>query len=138
MRVSSFDLGQRLIMRIAFSTLYPLLIAFTGFGFAALLSERALKLLKAQDKAALVDALARTRLLTLFAAGLFVVLLLWQQVIAWIFIGCAYLVLASYAALRLQRLYLPPNVSGRLLAAHFAAALGVVVCALIFLTRTLG
>src|SRR6516225_12293604 len=125
-------------MRIAMSTLYPLLIAFAGFALAALLSERALKLLKPQDKAALLEAFARTRLLTLFATGLFVVLTLWQQLIAWIFIGCAYVALAGCAALRLQRLYLPANAAGRLLAAQFAAALGVVVCALIFVTRTLG
>ena len=125
-------------MRIAMSTLYPLLIAFAGFALAALLSERALKLLKPQDKAALLDAFAPTRLLTLFAVGVFIVLMLWQQVIAWIFIGCAYVVLPGCAALRLQRLYLPANAAGRLLAAQFAAALGVVVCALIFVTRTLG
>ena len=125
-------------MRIAMSTLYPLLIAFAGFALAALLSERALKLLKPQEKAALLDAFARTRLFALFAAGLFIALMLWQQVIAWIFIGCAYVVLPGCAALRLQRLYLPANAAGRLLAAQFAAALGVVVCALIFVTRTLG
>lgn len=125
-------------MRIALSTLYPLLIAFAGFALAALLSERALKLLKPQEKAALLDAFAWTRLLNLLAAGLFIVLMLWQQVIAWIFIGCAYIILPGCAALRLQRLYLPANAAGRLLAAQFAAAVGVVVCALIFVTRTLG
>lgn len=125
-------------MRIAMSTLYPLFITFAGFALAALLSERALKLLKPQEKAALLDAFARTRLLKLFAVGLFIVLMLWQQVVAWIFIGCAYVVLTGYTALRLQRLYLPANAAGRLLAAQFAAALGVVVCALIFVTRTLG
>jgi hypothetical protein len=114
------------------------LIAFTGFAIAALLSERALKLLKPQEKAALLDAFAQTRLFALFAAGLFIALMLWHQVIAWIFIGCAYVVLPGCAALRLQRLYLPANAAGRLLAAQFAAALGVVVCALIFVTRTLG
>ena len=124
-------------MRIAISTLYPLLIAFVGFALAALLSERALTLLKPQEKAALLDAFARARLLTLFVAGLFIVLMLWHQVIAWIFIGCAYVVLPGYAALRLQRLYLPANAAARLLAAQFAAALGVLVCALIFVTRTL-
>ena len=124
-------------MRTDLSTLYPLFIAFAGFALAALLSERALKLLKPEDKVALLDAFARTRLLTLFAAGLFIGLTLWHPAIAWIFIGCAYVVLSGWAALRLQRLYLPARVASKLLAGQIAAAVGVVVCALIFVTRTL-
>ena len=55
---------------------YPLVFALAGFVASALLSERALTLMDADAKAALIDSSSRTRLLSLLAIGVFLALVL--------------------------------------------------------------
>src|SRR5580658_6315621 len=117
--------------------LYPLFIALTGFAVAALLQERAISQMQPDAKAALVDASARTRLLNIFVAALFLGLLLWRPIIGWAFIGVAYICLAGRSLIRVDRLNLPGPISRLLKAAHLIVALGMLICACIFVIRTL-
>jgi hypothetical protein len=65
---------------------YPLFIALGAFGVAALLSERAISLMQPDAKAALVDASARTRVLNILVAAVFIGLLLWHPIAGWVFL----------------------------------------------------
>ena len=116
---------------------YPLFIALTGFGVAALLSSRALSLMEPDAKAALVDASASTRILTILVAAVFIALIIWRPVVAWAFLGAAYICLAVRSILRLQRLNLPVSISRLLHAANFTACLGMSICACIYELRAL-
>jgi hypothetical protein len=60
---------------------YPLFIALAGFVIAALLSERALSLMHPDAKVALINASARTRLLNILVAAVFVGLIVWRPMI---------------------------------------------------------
>jgi hypothetical protein len=66
---------------------YPLFIALAAFVVAALLSERAISLMQPDAKAALVDASARTRLLNILVAAVFLGLILWRPIVGWGFLG---------------------------------------------------
>jgi hypothetical protein len=116
---------------------YPLLLALAGFVAAALLSERALVYMDAGAKAALIDALSRTRLLTLLVMALFVVLVLWRPLFGWTFLGLAYLGLGARSLLRLRRLNLPPRSSRLILIGNVTAVAGITLCAFIFALRAL-
>lgn len=116
---------------------YPLFIVLAGFVIAALLSTRALSLMQPEAKAALVDASAPTRLLNILVATVFVGLIIWRPVVAWAFLGVAYIGLAVRSALRLQRLNLPDSISRLLHAANLTACAGMLICACIFELRAL-
>jgi hypothetical protein len=116
---------------------YPLFIALAGFVVAALLSQRALSLMQPDAKVALMNASARTRLLTILVAAAFVVLIIWRPVVAWAFLGIAYLWLAVRSILRVQTLHLPIAISRLLNAANLTACVGMVICAGIFGLRAL-
>src|SRR5450755_2775127 len=83
--------------------------SLAGFVAASLLSVRALALMDASAKAALMDTLSSTRLLSLLVAGVFVVLILWRPLLGWAFLGFAYLGLGLRSVVRLRRLNLPPR-----------------------------
>jgi hypothetical protein len=116
---------------------YPLFIALAGFVVAAFLSERALSLMQPDAKAALVDASARTRLLTIIVAAVFLGLILWRPVVAWAFLGVAYVSLGVRSIPRVQRLNLPVSISRLLHAANLTACVGMIVCACVFELRAL-
>lgn len=114
---------------------YPLFIAFAGFVAASLLSRRALALMDASSKAALLDSLVSTRLLSLLAAGAFVALVLWRPLFGWVFLGCAYLGLGVRSLARLRQLSLPPRSARLILIGNLTAVAGIALCALIFALR---
>lgn len=114
---------------------FPLLIALAGAAASALLSERAFALMRPDDKAALVDASARTRMLILLVVALFVALMLWRPFVAWVFLGCSYLGLGVRMVIRLRRLGLPPAASRFLLTGQLLGAGGIVVCSVIYALR---
>jgi hypothetical protein len=116
---------------------YPLFIALAGFVVAALLSGRALSLMQPDAKAALVDASAPTRLLNILVAAVFVGLIIWRPIIAWAFLGVAYISLAVRSILRVQHLNLPVSISRLLHAANLTACVGMFICASIFELRAL-
>jgi hypothetical protein len=102
-----------------------------------LLSVRALALMDASAKAALMDTLSSTRLLSLLVAGVFVVLILWRPLLGWAFLGFAYLGLGLRSVVRLRRLNLPPRSARLILIGNLTAVAGITVCALIFVLRAL-
>jgi len=116
---------------------YPLLIALGGFVVSALLSQRALSLMQPEAKVALIDASARTRLLSILVAAMFVGLIIWRPVVAWAFLGVAYFGLAVRSILRVQHLHLPTSNARLLHAANLTACVGMVICASIFELRAL-
>jgi hypothetical protein len=125
-------------MRAAMLNFYPLFIVLAGFLVAALLSERAISQMHPDAKAALVDATARTRLLTIPVVALFLGLLLWRPIVGWIFLGVAYVCLAGRSIIRVQHLDLPVSIARRLQSAHLVFALGMFICAGIFALRAVG
>jgi hypothetical protein len=116
---------------------YPLFIALAGFVVAALLSQRALSLMQPDAKVALVDASARTRLLSILVAAVFVGLVIWRPIVAWGFLGVAYICLGVRSILRVQHLKLPVSISRLLHTANVTACVGMLVCACIFELRAL-
>jgi len=116
---------------------YPVLIAVVGFIASALLTERALSLLQAEAKAALVDSSRSTRLLNLLVIAIFAALIFWRPLVAWVFIGCSFLALGVRSVFRLRRLGLPMTPSRLILAGNTLAVGGIVACALICALRTL-
>ena len=116
---------------------YPLLIALAGFVIAALLSERALSLMQPEAKVALMDGSARTRLLSILVATVFVGLIIWRPVVAWAFLGVAYICLAVRSIPRVQHLKLPVPISRLLHIANLTACVGMIICASIFELRAL-
>ena len=130
----SLDGGE---VAVPIENAYPLTFALLGLVLASLLSERALRLLPADAKAALVDASARTRSLFLLVTVTFIALLLWRPLIAWLFVGCAYLGLGVRSYFRLRRLALPPKPSCLVLLGNVAAVLGIAVTAAEFALRAL-
>jgi hypothetical protein len=116
---------------------YPLFIALAGFVVAALLSQRALSLMQPDAKAALVDASAPTRLLNILVAAVFIGLIIWRPVVAWAFLGAAYVGLAVRSIPRVQHLNLPVSISRLLHAANLAACVGMLICACLFELRAL-
>lgn len=116
---------------------YPLFIALAGFVVAALLSQRALSLMQPDAKIALMEASASTRLITILVAAVFVGLIIWRPVVAWVFLGIAYFGLAVRSILRVQRLHLPVSISSLLHAANLTACVGMVICACIYVLRAL-
>jgi hypothetical protein len=116
---------------------YPLFLALAGFVASALLAERALGFMDAGAKAALIDSLSRTRLLTLLVLGLFLALVLWRPLFGWPFLGFAYLGLGARSLLRLRRLNLPPRSARLILIGNMTAVLGITLCAFLFALRAL-
>jgi hypothetical protein len=116
---------------------YPLFIALAGFVVAALLSERVLSLLQPDAKVALVDAAASTRLLNILVAAVFVGLIIWRPVVAWAFLGVAYIGLAVRSIIRVQHLNLPVSISRLLHTANLTACVGMLICACIFELRAI-
>jgi hypothetical protein len=116
---------------------YPLFIAMAGFVVAALLSERALSLMQPDAKVALVDASAPTRLINILVAALFIGLIIWRPVVAWAFLGVAYICLPVRSIRRVQHLNLPVSISRLLHAANLTASVGMLICACIFELRAL-
>ena len=116
---------------------YPLFFALAGFVAAALLSERALALMDAGAKAALIDSLSSTRLLTLLVLGVFLGLVLRRPLFGWAFLGFAYLGLGARSLLRLRRLNLPPRSARLILMGNMTAVVGIALCAFIFALRAL-
>jgi hypothetical protein len=118
-------------------TYYPLIIALVGFGVAALVSERALSLMQADAKLALVAASASTRLLSILVAAVFIGLILWRPPVAWAFLGIAYIGLGVRSIPRVRRLNLPVSTARLLHSANLAACAGMVICAGIYELRAL-
>jgi hypothetical protein len=118
-----------------FNLYYPLFIALVGFGIATVLSERALKLLPADTKSALIDAFAHVRWLNLFGAAVFLVLLIWRVRVAWIVLALEYTALGIWSATKAHRLNLPGAVAKRLITAMLARSLGLAICAVIYVVR---
>ena len=116
---------------------YPLLIALAGFVIAAVLSERALSLMQPDVKVALMDASAPTRLLNILVAVVFVGLIIWRPVVAWAFLGVAYICLAVRSILRVRYLKLPLAISRLLHIGNLTACVGMIICACIFELRSL-
>jgi hypothetical protein len=116
---------------------YPLFIALAGFVVAALLSQRALSQMQPGAKVALMDASASTRILTILVAALFVGLIIWRPIVAWAFLGVAYICLAVRSIPRVQHLNLPVSISRLLHAANLTASVGMLICACIFELRAL-
>jgi hypothetical protein len=116
---------------------YPLFIALIGFVVAALLSERALSLMQPEAKIALIDASASTRMLSILVAAVFVGLILWRPIVAWAFLGAAYVGLAVRSILRVRRLNLPLSISRILHTANLSACAGMLICACIYELRAL-
>jgi hypothetical protein len=114
---------------------YPLFIALVGFGVGTVLSERALALLPADTKGALIDAFSRVRWLNFAGAALFLVLMLWNLRIAWIVLALEYTTLGVWSALKAYRLKLPGAVAKRLITAMLARSLGLATCAVIYVVR---
>jgi hypothetical protein len=120
------------------TNVYPLLVALVGFVAGTLLTQRALALLDTTQKAALVEASARTRLYTLAVVVIFVALIFWRPFAGWVFLGICYLVLGVRSIFRLRRLALPPEPTRLVLIGNFAAVIGIACCAFIYAERTLG
>lgn len=116
---------------------YPLFFALAGFVAASLLSQRAVALMDAGAKAALIESLSSTRLLSLFVGGVFVALVLWRPLFGWTSLGLAYLGLGARSLRRLKRLNLPPRSARLILIGNLTAVVGVALCALIFALRAL-
>jgi hypothetical protein len=116
---------------------YPLFIALTGFVVAAALTQRALLLMQPDAKVALMDASASTRFLTILVTAVFIGLIIWRPVVAWVFLGVAYFCLAVRSIVRVQYLHLPTSISRLLQAANLTACFGMVICACIFGLRAL-
>jgi hypothetical protein len=116
---------------------YPVILALAGFIASTLLYQRALALMPAAAKAALIDSSSRTRILDLLAVGVFVALVLWRPLIGWVFLGCAYLGLGVRSYFRLKRLDLPPRAAHYLLIGNMCAVVGIASCAFIFALRAL-
>jgi hypothetical protein len=127
-------LGKRSTVLNAY---YPLFIALIGLFASALLSERALSLMQADAKAALIDSSRSTRLLNLLVMTTFAVLILWRPLVAWGFLGCSFLALGVRSLFRLRRLELPVIPSRLILAGNTLAVGGIVACAVIYALRTL-
>jgi hypothetical protein len=116
---------------------YPIFLALAGIAASALLTERALTLMPAEAKAALIDSSSRTRMLTLLIVGLFLVLVFWRPLVAWVFLGCGYLALGARSLPRLRRLALPPRAARLILIGNMTGVAGISLCAFIFALRTL-
>ena len=114
---------------------YPLLFVLAGYFAATLLYQRALPLLQAEAKAALVDASSSTRLLNVVVIGLFLALLLWRSPLAWVFLGCAYLALGIRSVFRLRRLNLPVPAGRLIFMGNASGVAGITLCAFIFALR---
>jgi hypothetical protein len=119
------------------SNAYPFIFALAGFVASALLTERALRLMPTDAKAALADSTSGTRLLNLLALGVFFALVLWRPLLSWAFFGCAYLGLGARSLSRLRRLELPPRAARLLLIGNVSAVAGIALCAFIFALRAL-
>jgi hypothetical protein len=122
---------------VPLSNVYPLFLALAGFVAAALLSQRALAFMDAGAKGALVDAMSRTRLLTLLVLAVFLMLVLWRPLFGWTFLGFAYLGLGARSLVRLRRLDLPPRSARLILIGNMTAVSGITLCAFIFALRAL-
>jgi hypothetical protein len=94
-------------------------------------------LMTADDKAALMNSSSSTKVLNLLVVGLFVALMLWRPLFAWIFLGCAYLGLGARSVVRLRRLKLPKVAARLVLIGNLAAVAGITLCASIFALRAL-
>ena len=116
---------------------YPLFFALAGFAAATLSYKRAVALMDADAKAALVDSSSHTNLLNLLAIGVFVALLFWRPLFGWVFLGCAYLGLGARSVIRLRRLNLPSQAARLILIGNLAAVTGIALCAFIFAVRAL-
>jgi len=119
------------------SVYYPFFIAFFGLIASALLSERALSLMQADAKVALMDSSASTRLLNLLVIVIVAGLMFWRPLVAWVFLGCSFFGLGVRSVFRLRRLRLPVTASRLILAGNILAVGGIVACALIYALRTL-
>jgi hypothetical protein len=116
---------------------YPLFFIFAGLVASTFLYRRALALMQPDAKAALADSSSSTNWLNIIVIGLFVVLVIWRPLAAWIFLGCAYLGLAARSVIRLRRLNLPTRAARLVLLGNCAAVAGITLCATIFALRAL-
>lgn len=116
---------------------FPMFLALAGITASTLFSQRALALMDADAKAALLDASSGTRYLSLLVVGVFLALVLWLPLAGWVFLGCAYLALGVRSFLRLRRLSLPPRAARFVLMGNASSVAGIALCAFIFAMRTL-
>ncbi len=116
---------------------YPVLFVLAGLAASTVLTERALALMPADAKVALVDSSSSTRIFSLIIACVFIALLLWRPLAGWPFLGGAYIALGVRSFFRLRRLNLPPRAARLVLLGNVSAVAGIALCALIFSLRAL-
>jgi hypothetical protein len=116
---------------------YPLIFVIAGFVSATMLYRRAVALLSADAKAALIASSSSTKSLNLLIIAVFLALELWRPAIGWMFLGCAYLGLLARSVVRLRRLNLPARAARLILIGNVAAVVGLTLCASIFALRAL-
>jgi hypothetical protein len=116
---------------------YPLFFAVAGYVAATLLYRRAVAIMQADARAALIASSSRTKSLNLLVVALFFALVLWRPLLGWIFLGCAYLGLLARSVHRLRRLNLPARAARLVLIGNLAAVVGITLCASIFAVRAL-
>ncbi len=116
---------------------YPVFFALAGVIASSILSGRALALMNADAKAALIDSLSSTRLLNGVALVAFFGLIMWRPLIGWAFLGCAYLGLGARSVVRLRRMNLPPHAARLILIGNICAVAGIALCAFTFVARGL-
>jgi hypothetical protein len=114
---------------------YPLIFVLAGYVAATLLYQRAVPLMRADAKAALVDASSSTRLLNVVVIAVFLALVFWRPLLAWVFLGCAYLALGIRSVFRLRRLNLPIPAARLILMGNVSGVAGITLCAFIFALR---
>jgi hypothetical protein len=114
----------------------PFLIVTSGFVVAAFLSESALSQLSAEQKAQVMVAFSAARRVHLAAVILFALLVLWRPAIAWVQIGLYFIAATIWGVSRLFGLGLPHAARNRFLAGQLFVATGIVVCAVVMLTRS--
>jgi hypothetical protein len=114
---------------------YPLIFVLAGYVAATLLYQRAVPLMRADAKAALVDASSSTRLLNVVVIAVFLALVFWRPLLGWVFLGCAYLALGIRSVFRLRRLNLPIPAARLILMGNVSGVAGITLCAFIFALR---
>ena len=119
------------------SNAYPEFLVFAGLVASSALYRRAFDLMEADAKLALVASSSSTKYLNYLVIGIFLGLLLWRPLLAWVFLGCAYVGLGARSVLRIRRLNLPARAASLVLMGNLAAVLGIGLCSTFFALRFL-
>jgi hypothetical protein len=118
-----------------FHDFFPIFILLAAFAVSALTSERAIAQLSPEARSVLVAAAARTRVIALGVLGIFVALMAWRPIVAWVFLGGSFLGLGVRMTLRLRRLRFPPRAARLLLAGQWTGVGGIEVVSVMYAMR---